>query len=99
MLVASGMTEEKADKDAIIYADDRFMEMKLKKSRTMTDDELKVHWHSEHQKMLVDLGMTEEEADKKATNYANDRFMEMKKNEAVIQMPRPVLGLSTSMKI
>ena len=43
-----------------------------RKGGLVTDDELKVRWHSKHLKMLIDTGMTEEEADMEATVYANN---------------------------
>jgi hypothetical protein len=78
MLITTGMTEEEADKEAIVYANNRFLEMKLKKARTWTDEDLKVHWHSKHLKMLLASGKTEEEAHKEATVYSDDQFLEMK---------------------
>jgi predicted transcriptional regulator len=52
----------------------------LKKARSMTDDELKVRWHSKYLKMLLASGMMEQEANKKATVDANNRSVELKKN-------------------
>jgi hypothetical protein len=53
-----------------------FSAMGGRKSGRMTDEDLKVHWHSKHLKMLITTGMTEEEADKEAIVYANTRFLE-----------------------
>ncbi|MGK3740255.1 MAG: hypothetical protein ACI8RD_002071 [Bacillariaceae sp.] len=71
------MTEEEADKEAIVDANNRSVE--LKKARSMTDDELKVRWHSKYLKMLLASGMMEEEAGKEAIVDANNRNVELKK--------------------
>jgi hypothetical protein len=55
-----------------------FSAMGGRKSGRMTDEDLKVHWHSKHLKMLLASGKTEEEAHKEATVYSDDQFLEMK---------------------
>jgi hypothetical protein len=105
MLITTGMTEEEADKEAIVYANNRFLEYRIavisrNRASRKTYEEWYDGWHSEHLKMLLASGMTEEEAHKEATVYADDQIGAMtRKNMKGPQRPPDILNCKHCLKL